>query len=98
MNDGMMGIARALNRLLGLLCVGLAALLGLFAILGYSADNTGESRTVAVVFGSCAVLLLVIGLRWLRHGDGSGKRTPRAPAEAADSPVLVVVTTPSDNI
>lgn len=91
-----MGIVRAFKRLLGLLCVAVAALLGLFALVGYFADDTGESHTVAAVIGGLAVLLLVIGLRWSRRGDGAGKRTRRAPSEAANSPVLVVVNHPHE--
>jgi hypothetical protein len=91
-----MGIVRAFKRLLGLLCVAVAALLGLFALFGYFADKTGESRTVAAVLGGLAVLLLVIGLRWLRRGDKMGRRTARGPSRAANSPVLVVVNHPHE--
>jgi hypothetical protein len=41
-----MGIARAFKRLLGLLCVAVAALLGLFALFGYFADDTGQHCTI----------------------------------------------------
>lgn len=91
-----MGIVRAFKRLLGLLCVALAALLGLFALVGYFADNTGGSRTVAVVIGGLAVLLLVIGLCWLRRGDRAGRPTARGPSDSAVSPVLVVVNHPHE--
>lgn len=68
-----MGIVRAFKRLLGLLCVAVAALLGLFALFGYFADHTSEGRTVAAVIAGLAVLLLVIGLRWLRHSNKTGR-------------------------
>jgi hypothetical protein len=91
-----MGIVRAFKRLLGLLCVAVAALLGLFALFGYFADDTGEGRTVAAVIGGLAVLLLVIGWRWLRRGDATGRRTRRTASASADSPVLVVVNHPHE--
>jgi hypothetical protein len=91
-----MGIVRAFKRLLGLLCVAVAALLGLFALVGYFADNTSGSRTVAAVIGGLAVLLLVIGLRWLPRGAGAGRRMRAAVSESADSPVLVVVNHPHE--
>ena len=91
-----MGIVRAFRRLLGLLCVAVAALLGLFALFGYFTDDTGGSRTLAAVIGALAVLLLVIGLRWLRHRDGAGRRTARASSQDANSPVLVVINHPHE--
>ena len=91
-----MGIARLFKGLLGLACVAVAALLGLFALVGYLADDTGESRTVAAVIGGLAALLLVIGLRWLRRGNGTGRRTAWASSQSADSPVLVVVNHPHE--
>ncbi len=91
-----MGIVRAFKRLLGLLIVAVAALLGLFALFGFFADDTGGSRTVAVVIGGLAVLLLVIGLRRLRRGDKMGRRMARGPSRAANSPVLAVINHPHE--
>ncbi len=64
------GIMGAFKRLLGLLCVAVAAVLSLFALFGFLTDKTGEGRTVAAVIGGAAILLLVIGLRFLRQKDG----------------------------
>jgi hypothetical protein len=91
-----MGIVRVFKRLLGLLCVAIAVLLGLFAIVGYFADNTSDGRTAAAVIGAMAILLLIIGLRWLRGGGGTRRQTVRGPVKATNSPVLVVVNHPHE--
>ena len=67
-----MALVRAFKRLLGLLIVAVAALLGLFALVGYFAENTSGSRTLPAVIGGLAILLLVIGLRWLTIEDYHG--------------------------
>lgn len=72
-----MGIVRAFRRLLGLLCVAVAALLGLFALVGYFTDDTGGSRTLAAVIGALAVLLLIIGLRCFRGRKRVTQAAPR---------------------
>lgn len=46
-----MGIVRAFKRLLGLLCVAVAAMLGLFALVGYFADDTGQHCTITAHAG-----------------------------------------------
>ncbi len=67
-----MGIIGAFKRLLGLLCVGAAAMLGSFAIFGYFADNNPGSHTTAAVIGGLALLVLVIGLRCLGNRRAIG--------------------------
>ncbi len=71
-------VVGAIQWLFGLLCFVLAAAVGLLAVVGYFSDDSAESRTVAAVFGGLAVVLLVIGLRSLRRGDGTGRRAKRA--------------------
>ena len=76
-----MGIIRAFERLLGLLCVAVAALLGLVALGGYFVENTSGSYAPLAVIGGLAVLLLVIGLRWLHGGAGAERRVWVAASE-----------------
>ena len=56
---------RFLIRIMGLTCVSLAVLLGLLALAVFVSDPQGETRFVVSFFGGIAVLLLIIGVRWL---------------------------------
>jgi len=89
-----MALVRVFKRLLGLLCVAVAALLGLFALFGFLVDGSGDSRTVAAIIGGLAVMLLVIGFRSIRRSTKAGRRKAEARSRTSDSPVLIVVNHP----
>ena len=57
-----------LTHVLGLLCITLAVLLGLFALFGYLVSDDTSGRVIAGVVATMALLLLVLGTRAYRHG------------------------------
>jgi len=67
-----MRLVRSFKRLLvwlsGLLCVAVGALLGVCAVTVYLAAASAEGHTIAAVGSALAVLLWVIGPRWVRGG------------------------------
>jgi len=65
-----MGIVRVFERLLGVVCVTVGLLLGLFALFGFFTDKSTEGQTIAIILGGLALVILVIGLRCLRRRDG----------------------------
>lgn len=62
-----MDVIRNIFRLLELLCVLLATLLGLFALFGFMVSDDSSGRVLAGVVGGAALLFLLIGVRALRY-------------------------------
>ncbi len=67
--------------LFGMLCFVLATVPGLFALIGFMVDDTGEGRVVAGVLGGLALLLFVIGVYALGH-QGPRDLTLSSPANS----------------
>ena len=81
-----MGLIRALMRLSGLLCIALAALLGLFALFGYLVSNDTSGRVVAGVLGAVALLLFIFGIRAFRHGGRHDSRVSAPATKPTERP------------
>jgi len=73
-------------RLIGLLCITLAVLLGLFALIGYVISNDTTGRLVAGVLGSAALLLLIFGIRAARHRGRHVSPASRPATKPAERP------------
>jgi len=78
-----LAVVRTIIRVFGLVCIGLALLLGLFALFGWTVSDDTGGRVIAGVLAGVAVLLALIGVRRLRHQDQD--RSTLSPAPQAPS-------------